>query len=74
LANAITEQADTRNWQLLPYSINYSRVSVPTGTINFTLKTSGSSGANETIPFHFNVRKGQTTIAIFQSLQFTGYK
>jgi hypothetical protein len=23
---AISEQADTRNWQLLPHSINYSRV------------------------------------------------
>lgn len=28
---AVSEQADTRNWQLLPYSIHYSRISLPEG-------------------------------------------
>jgi uncharacterized protein len=31
IANTLTEQADTRNWQLLPSSINYSRVPLQEG-------------------------------------------
>jgi uncharacterized protein len=73
LANAISEQADTRNWQLLPYSINYSRVSVPAGNQHYNLKVTGANGIAETIPFQFSIHKGQTTIATFQSLQFNGY-
>jgi uncharacterized protein len=73
LANAITEQADTRNWQLLPYSINYTRISVPAGKHHFNLKVSGTAGTSESIPFQFTIRKGKTTIATFQSLQFSGY-
>lgn len=74
LINAITEQADTRNWQLLPYAIYYSRMSVPQGTISYNLKTTGDNGAVESIPFQFKIRKGQTTFGIFQSLQFKGYQ
>lgn len=73
LANAITEQADTRNWQLLPYSIHYTRVSAVPGKMTFTLKVSGNNGVSETIPFKFNIRSGQTTFATFQSMQFTKY-
>jgi hypothetical protein len=74
LTNAITEQADTRNWQLLPYSINYSRISVPPGNIKYTLKVAGANGVSERIPFKFTIRSGHTSIATFQSLQFTGYR
>lgn len=74
LTNAITEQADTRNWQLLPYTIHYTRISIPQGQIGFTLKPYNAGGTSESIPFQFNIRKGRTTIATFQSLQFTGYR
>lgn len=74
LVNAITEQADTRNWQLLPYSINYARVSVPTGEVKLIFNPSNTQGASENIPFQFNISKGNTTFTTFQSLQFTGYK
>lgn len=74
LTNAITEQADTRNWQLLPYSINYVRTSLPEGLNHYTLKLSGQNGATENIPFSFNIKRGRTTMGIFQSLQFTGYR
>ena len=71
--NTITEQADTRNWQLLPYSINYCRLSIPSGNTQLTLTTIGKNNINEQIPFTFNIQKGKTTIATFQSLQFLGY-
>ncbi len=73
LINAITEQADTRNWQFLPYSINYARVSVPEGICNFKLTTK-SKLTEEITAFQFPIKKGQTTFATFQSLQFIGYR
>lgn len=39
LVNALSEQADTRNWQMLPYSINYTRVSLNEGKNDLVLKT-----------------------------------
>ncbi|MFQ3576528.1 MAG: hypothetical protein SNJ77_08840 [Cytophagales bacterium] len=39
--NAITEKADTRNWQSLPYHISYARVKVPVGTENLECKMMG---------------------------------
>jgi hypothetical protein len=74
LVNAISEQADTRNWQLLPYSINYIRVSLPKGKQRFTLRTHSDKTTMDTTNFEFNIQKGQTTIGTFQSLQFSGYR
>ena len=74
LVNAISEQADTRNWQLLPYSINYARVSLPPGKQHFVLQTQTEKASTDTTHFDFSIYKGQTTIGTFQSLQFTGYK
>lgn len=74
LVNAISEQADTRNWQLLPYSINYSRVSLPAGRQRFVLQTQTEKATTDTTNFDFDIKKGQTTIGTFQSLQFSGYK
>ncbi|MES2558990.1 MAG: hypothetical protein V4590_04585 [Bacteroidota bacterium] len=74
LVNAISEQADTRNWQLLPYAIHYTRVSLPPGRQHFVLQTHGEKTAMDTTNFEFTISKGQTTIGTFQSLQFTGYK
>lgn len=71
--NAITEQADTRNWQFLPYSINYIRMSVPEGNHQFKLTTKSKSG-NETTAFTYQIKRKQTTFATFQSLQFIGYR
>lgn len=45
IANTVSEQADTRNWQLLPYSINYSRVVLNTNqqnNISFTITTNNN--------------------------------
>ena len=42
LTNAITEKADTRNWQTLPYSISYARVPLQASENNIELKFSGN--------------------------------
>ncbi len=74
IVNALSEQADTRNWQLLPYSINYTRISVPAGNINVKLNTSSSdNSSSENNTFSFMIKKGKTSIGSFQTLQFNGY-
>ena len=43
IINAITERADTRNWQTLPHSIYYARVPLELGTNEVTLALETSS-------------------------------
>lgn len=74
LYGAISEQADTRNWQLLPHGIYYTRMYLPEGkqTISFVASnTSGSSKKNVTK--EVNIVKGSTTFAVFNTLEFSGY-
>ena len=44
LAGAITEKADTRNWQSLPATIGYARVPLKDGSNKFIIKKYGSRG------------------------------
>ena len=74
ILNAVTEQADTRNWQLLPYSINYTRINLPAGNFKISLTTSSDNNVSrERNEFSFTIKKGETTIGSFQTLQFNGY-
>ena len=41
IANALTEKADTRNWQTLPYAISYARVPLPAEGGRMELEFSG---------------------------------
>lgn len=41
IANALTEKADTRNWQTLPYAISYARVPLPAEGGRVELEFSG---------------------------------
>lgn len=68
IANAITEKADTRNWQTLPYAIHYTRVQLPVGENKVTLKTHGG-GHTENHEFTFNIRKNRTQFFSYQSLE-----
>jgi hypothetical protein len=70
--NAMTEKADTRNWQTLPNSIYYCRVPMKEGdnTVRFTLKTNDGKTVDHT--FTYNVKKGQTLFHTFSSLE-SGY-
>ena len=67
LANAVTEKADTRNWQSLPHSISYSRISLPEGIHKVTLETQGTS--TKSTDFDFIIKKGETTFFAYQNLE-----
>ncbi|MDE5423564.1 hypothetical protein L3073_15195 [Ancylomarina sp. DW003] len=69
IANALTEKADTRNWQTLPHSIYYTRIKVKAG--NHKLKLNLKSGINggHSQEFDFNVKAGQTQFFTFQNLE-----
>jgi len=68
IMNAITEKADTRNWQTLPHSIYYTRVKLPTDQHKITLHVSGGkqSGSHD---INVDIQEGKTTFYVFQSLE-----
>jgi hypothetical protein len=72
ILSAATEKADTRNWQFLPYSINYTRAFLPIGEQNVVLETS-SNYTTEKNNFFVNMEKDKTNFQAFQTLQFDGY-
>ncbi|MBX2893944.1 MAG: hypothetical protein KF763_00775 [Cyclobacteriaceae bacterium] len=66
--NAITEKADTRNWQTLPHSIYYTRVALPAGQSTVTLRLNeGNRATNHNFTYHLN--KGQILFHTFTSLE-----
>jgi hypothetical protein len=68
LMNAITEKADTRNWQTLPHSIFYSRVPLKEGENKVTFQVKGNSD-NVDYNFTYQAEKGQTLFHTFSSLE-----
>lgn len=48
LANAITEKADTRNWQTLPYSVSYIRMPLKAKENKVAFTASSSKGGKRT--------------------------
>lgn len=67
IVNAMTEKADTRNWQSLPYSISYCRVPLDEGMQTVLLNTSGRM--QNSVPFSFNITKNKTTFFAFHNLE-----
>ena len=68
--NAVSEKADTRNWQTLPYSISYARVPLEQGSNPLKLKTYSPQKSRVTEKdFEFQVDKGQTVFHVFHSLE-----
>lgn len=68
--NAVTERADTRNWQTLPHSIYYSRINLPAGKHEFTVNTSGKRG-NVSKNGFVEIRNNQTTFHTINSVEIT---
>lgn len=68
MVNAMTEKADTRNWQTLPHSIYYARIPLKEGEnkITFSL-AAGKDLADYT--FTYQAKKGQTLFHTFSSLE-----
>ena len=67
--DALTENADTRNWQTLPHSVYYTRMSLPAGTQNATLNVTGSGNSN-TVPLTFDIQSGSTSFYNYYSLEY----
>lgn len=67
LFNAITEKADTRNWQTLPHSIYYARVPLPEGQSTVSFSLDGDHHTDRT--FTYQVKKGQMYFHTFTSLE-----
>jgi uncharacterized protein len=70
IVNAITEKADTRNWQTLPHSIHYSRIPLQEGKNELKLLLqSGRNQDSTSYNFTYQVTKGQTLFHTFSSLE-----
>jgi hypothetical protein len=73
VANALTEKADTRNWQTLPYSISYTRIPLNEGANDIVLSVSGN-GQSRDYPFHFEAKKGQTLFHAFHNIEIKPFE
>ncbi len=71
MINAITEKADTRNWQTLPHSIFYARMPLAEGknTVSLHLQSHQELTDHQ---FTYEVKKGQILFHTFSSLE-SGY-
>jgi hypothetical protein len=74
IVNAITERADTRNWQTLPNSISYTRIELPEGAheINLKLRSFDSRTIREQ-KFNFVIQKGKTQFQSYQNFESQSY-
>jgi uncharacterized protein len=72
LMNAITEKADTRNWQTLPHSIYYARIPLKAGEnkVKFTLQADNN---NVDYNFTYKANPGQTLFHTFSSLETSAH-
>ncbi|SMO35742.1 hypothetical protein SAMN06265379_101237 [Saccharicrinis carchari] len=66
IINAMTEKADTRNWQSLPYAIHYARIPLSEGNHQLSLQMQG--GQQESTDFTFEIQKGKTTFFTYHQL------
>ncbi|MEQ8239606.1 MAG: hypothetical protein RIA69_10360 [Cyclobacteriaceae bacterium] len=69
LLNAVTEKADTRNWQTLPHSIYYERVPLKSGVNEVILNVTGTN-SSDSETFNYHASKGETIFQTYQSLDF----
>ncbi len=70
LVNAVTEKADTRNWQTLPYNISYTRIPLPSGKHQLQLKSFSTHVSNiESDIFEFDIKPGETKFHLFHILK-----
>lgn len=63
--NAITEKADTRNWQTLPHSIYYARIPVGPGEKKLSVQFSGNDTLTKEMTY--NIPSGQTYFQVFNT-------
>nr|WKN34087.1 hypothetical protein K4G66_17040 [Tunicatimonas sp. TK19036] len=69
IVNAITERADTRNWQTIPHAIHYTRAALPTGEQTVQLSINGRNATEQKHELTYQIRKNRTTFGAFHSLE-----
>ena len=68
--NSITEKADTRNWQTLPYSIAYSRVPLPQGSHSIAINGFTAHNDQKLIKnINVDIKAGKTTFQVYHILE-----
>lgn len=67
--NAITEKADTRNWQTLPHSIHYTRISLNAGKQEVKLRVNSPSGESREQVIEVDVKAGETKFTTFHNME-----
>ena len=70
VANALSEKADTRNWQTLPYSISYARIPLSEGESTIELKSYSHREVTEHSEiFQLEIEKNKTVFYVFHNLE-----
>lgn len=71
IINAMTEKADTRNWQSLPHTVSYTRISLPSGQHTLDLGFSGKQNMNDQISV--DIRPGSTSFYTYHTMASTSF-
>jgi hypothetical protein len=66
LANAVTEKADTRNWQTLPYEVGYTRIPLQNSDNQLILHL---TPGNQSQTFNVNGQSGETRFITYHTLE-----
>jgi hypothetical protein len=69
IVNTLTERADTRNWQSLPHSVSYARISLPEGEHFVDLQFTGKNSDSSSI--RVEIEPEQTTFYTFHTMNST---
>jgi hypothetical protein len=69
IVNSATEQADTRNWQTLPYAIHYARVPLRDGDNEIVLHCTPARGQANPTRLHFTGNGRSTRFFLFQTMK-----
>ena len=66
--NAVTEKADTRNWQCLPHGISYARIPLSSGNNQLVLNVKMIDGKTVTSDVSIRAQQGKTYFHAFHTL------
>ena len=69
ITNAVTEKADTRNWQTLPHSIYYGRIPLQPGDNELVLKAENVNRGLDETSFHFTGKTGAMYFQPYHSIE-----
>jgi hypothetical protein len=68
-----SEQADTRNWQLLPHSIAYTRISLDSGEQKLDFEAYHASDKKVNKELVVKLKQNETKFVTIQTPEFSGY-